>query len=332
MADQTSGTNEALENKEAVDPWAAAFAALEPKAEEDGQANPNDGANAGNGAADNADTGAAGGQEVPNQDEAANGNAPEGAVGGLDTGDGGTDQAVGNAFTSVLGFSEEQYQQYEKDFDEWVKDKTITDIAAEFVKRGYENDNGKLGITIDNPKVCKRDKDGVPHFYNFETGQEFRGENPRRQAQELCDDYNRALADAFNQACTQYEAHLRQQSEPSMAVRRFAPKYEKLDDIRRGMFDNFIEDYEIKDDEGKVIGYECDLDKALALVDRQIATIQNYAKARQQQQPAPAQPAGPALDMKTSSGAIASGDVKITSLEQALEFEQNKLLEKLNRK
>jgi len=329
MADQISGTNENPEVKEEVDPWIAAFAALEQKAQEDGKATSDaDGDNGADG-----DPNATGGEKLPDNDESIDNNVSQVDVGGSDLDDRGDGEESGSAFSGMLGITEEQIEQYEKDFDERIKNKTITDIAAEFIKRGYENTNGILGISIDNPKVCKRDNDGVPHFYNFETGQEFRGENPRRQAQELCDDYNRALADAFNEACAKYEAHLRQQEEPSMAVMRFKPKYDKLDDIRRGMFENFIEDYEVRNDKGELVGYSCDLDKALASVDKQIATIQNYAKSMQQkQQSEQQQPAGPALDMKTSSGAMSAGDIKIDSLEKALEFEQNKLIESLNRK
>jgi hypothetical protein len=111
---------------------------------------------------------------------------------------------------------------------------------------------------------------------------------------------------------------------------KFAPKYEKLDDIRRGMFDNIIEDYEVKDKEGKVIGYTVDLDKTLALVERQISMIQSYAKSHQPQQKQ--QPSGPALDMKTSSGAVPSGEqAPPTSLAEAMERLQDAQLSKTKR-
>lgn len=328
MAEQISGTNENLGNEAEVDPWLAAFAALEPKAEEDNQANSNDGNVDGN--SSDEDSSSTGREELPNQDASINGNASEDAVGGYDSDDGGTG-TQGNVFEKSYGLDEQSVQQIETEFNERINKKVINDVAQEFINRGYKNSNGVLGVTINDPEVRKNDEDGVPHFYNLYTGEEIRGENPRAKCQELIDDYNSNLAAAFNKACAQYEQFLREKEEPMLAVKKFAPRYEKLDPIRQQMFDNVISDYEIKDDDGDVIGYSCDLDKALALVEKQITTIQTYAKNMQQQQPQQQKPSGPALDMKNSSGAIQAGDVQINSLEQALEFEQNKLLDSLKK-
>ena len=103
--------------------------------------------------------------------------------------------------------------------------------------------------------------------------------------------------------------------------------------IRKGMFDNVIEDYEIHDNTGKLVGYSCDLDKALALVERQITMIQNYAKQHQPQPSQQQQTAhGPALDMKTSSGAVQTGDRPAPkSLAEAMERLQDAELEKFKR-
>lgn len=329
MAEQISGTNENLENKEEVDPWAAAFAALEQNAEGNAQADTDDGTVGGNNS--DGDTGATGGQGLPNQDEAIDGAAPAEPVGGSDSDVGGAD-SQDSVFAGSYGLDDAGIQKLQEEFDKRINDKVINDVAQEFIKRGYKHNNGILGVTINDQSVRKNDEDGVPHFYNLYTGEEIRGENPRAKCQELIDDYNSNLAEAFNNACSQYEAFLRKQEEPMLAVKKFAPKYEKLDPIRQKMFDNVVGDYEIKDDEGKVIGYSCDLDKALALVERQVSTIQEYAKSRQQEQPVKQQPAGPALDMKTSSGAVQGGDLPpVTSLAEAMERLQDAELAKIKR-
>lgn len=327
----------ALENEDKVDqtevdPWEAAFAALDKAGQGDAQEPSAGGGDAGTpvegGLADT--DGAGSGQEVPAA--APSGDGAEDAVdlGGLGTSVGSDVDQDGTAFSGMLGITDEQISKYEEDLKGSIRDKAIDEIAKEFRKRGIRNNNGKLGATIDDKDICKRDEDGVPHFYNPETGQEFRSDNPRRQAQEWVDDYNRELGRVFNEACEKYEEHLLKKHAPSIAVMKFAPTYEKLDDIRKGMFDNVIEDYEIKDGDGKVIGYSCDLDKALALVNRQIAHIQNYAKKQQAQVAAP--PSGPALDMKTSSGAISGGERKVPkSLAEAMEMEQDRLLENLRK-
>lgn len=226
----------------------------------------------------------------------------------------------------MLGISEDEIAEYRDGLVEDVRDRTVGDIAKAFIDRGIRHRDGKLGANLDDPDICKRDSDGVPRFFNPETGREFTGDNPRRQAQEWVDDYNRELADAFNSACEKYEAKLMEQEAPSLAVIEFAPTYEKLDPIRRGMLDSVLEDYEIVED-GQVVGYSVDLPKALALVDRQVAMIQGYAKAnapKKEETPA----TGPALDMGNSASAVGGSGEKpnFRSLAEAMEWQQNQLL------
>ncbi len=321
---------ENLENQTQVDPWEAAFAALNKKPEDNVEAVASAGEPGENGSGD--DTGSAGGQrELSDQTDGEDNVGSQGDNGGFDPdlGRAGVeDVEPGEDLFSSLG--SQDVEQYRTELNERVRNQAIDEIAKEFVKRGVRNTNGILGATMDDKDVCKRDEDGVPHFFNPETGQEFRGDNPRRQAQEWVDDYNKELARVFNNACAEYEKHLLKDAAPSIAVMEFAPKYRKLDDIRKGMFDDVISDYEVKDSSGKVIGYSCDLDKALALVERQIVRIQNYAKSKQSQQTQ--QPSGPALDMKTSSGAIASGEQSAPkSLAEAMERLQDAQLAKIKR-
>ena len=326
MDGQTSGTTETMDNQAQIDPWIAAFAALEQKDEEDPTAtadmgNADDGGTA-------ADTEGTGGQELPDKDETIDSVETEGNAGGFGVDVGGA-EPQDSVFAESYGLDETGIEQLQQEFDKQISDRVINDIAQEFIKRGYKHTNGVLGITINDPSVRRNDKDGVPHFYNIYTGEEIYGERPREKCQELVDDYNSSLSAAFNEACSQYEAYLRKQEEPQLAVKKFAPKYEKLDPIRRGMLDNAIEDYEIKDKDGKVVGYSCDLDKQLALVDKQIAMIQSYAKQHQPQQQR--QSTGPVLDMKTSSGAVPNNDAPVTSLAEAMERLQDAELAKLKR-
>ncbi len=328
MDGQTSGTNETMDNQAQVDPWIAAFAALEQGSQEDTSEDSNMGNADNSGTPDNPE--GTSGEELPNNDEAIDSTASEGNLGGFGADAGSTDEEGGSTFSSMYGLTEESIQQYEQELEEQIRDRAMREIADEFVKHGVRNTNGVLGATINDPDIRKRDEDGVSHYYNPETGAEFLGELPRLDAQKWVDLYNEDLKRVYNDACEQYEQHLRKEIEPQIAVRRFAPKYEKLDPIRRGMFDNAIEEYEIRDKDDKVIGYNCDLDKKLALVDRQISMIQNYAKQHQPQQQQ--QPTGPVLDMKTSSGAVPSGEQGMpASLAEAMEHIQDKKLAELNR-
>lgn len=315
--------SEALEDtqgKGEADPWAAAFAALEQVGGGD------DAGAAGQGIADTGADGADGGTGPAADAQSGNGEGDAGEPGGPvdpDVEIGGQD--VG-AEGDLLGITEDDVAEYRDGLVEDVRDRTVGDIAKAFIDRGIRHRDGRLGANIDDPDICKRDSDGVPRFYNPETGREFTGDNPRRQAQEWVDDYNRELADAFNRACEKYEETLMEQEAPSLAVLEFAPKYEALDPIRRGMLDSVLEDYEIEED-GMVVGYSVDLDKALALVDRQVAMIQGYARENAPKKEEP--PAtGPALDMGNSASAVGGngGRPNFKSLAEAMEWQQNQLL------
>ena len=327
MDGQISGTTEAAQDAAAADPWIAAFAALEPKNKEGAEA-----AASGDGSgADNADAAGTDGKDEADA-QVGDGNGSEEGSGGL--GDAAAEPGVedaGGAFDGFGDVDEEALKKFEEDRMEEIRDRAIREIADEFIKRGVRHQNGVLGATLDDEDICKRDEDGVPRFYNPETGREFTGDNPRRQAQEWIDDYNRELARVFNASAEQHEQNLRKDIEPSLAVMRFAPKYGKLDEVRRGMFDNIIEAYEIKDSEGNLVGYSCDLDRALETVERQIEVIQSYAKQHQAApQEALAKADGPALDMKTSSGAVPSGEQAApASLEEAMERIQDAQISKL---
>lgn len=329
MDGQTSGTTESQDNQVEVDPWIAAFAALESKSEETSEKS--DEQQESKPDADPAPEGD-GGQEVPDQHGTGDGTGNEQSTGGLDTPTGDDNVQGGNAFSGMLNVTEESIKQYEEKLDQDIRNRAINDVANNFIKQGVRATNGVLGATIDDADICKRDSDGVPRFYNPDTGREFTGDNPRRQAQEWVDDYNKELARVFNNTCEQYEQQLKQQSNPSLAVMKFAPTYEKLDAIRKGMLDNIIQDYEILDSDSKVIGYSCDLDKALAQVERQITMIQSYAKEHSAQGQPPATPQTPALDMKTSSGAVAGGEQAApTSLAEAMERLQDVKLSELKK-
>lgn len=334
MDEKTTGTNEAQGDQAEVDPWVAAFASLEPKGEESAEEPAEEQGQQEGQQPASANTASNGREEVPPADDKGDDSGDGSTAGRLDTPDRIHDEQNGSAFSGVQEVTEESIKEFEEKLGKDVRNQAIKDIAVEFIKRGIRNTNGVLGATLDDPDICKRDEDGVPRFYNPETGREFSGDNPRRQAQEWVDDYNRELGRVFDNSCEQYEQHLRQQAAPKLAVMKFAPKYEKLDAIRKGMLDTIIQDYEIKDGDGKVVGYNCNLDKALAQVDRQIAMIQEYAKTHQQQQSEqqPGQPATPALDMKTSSGAVQQPDSAApSSLAEAMERLQDAQLSKLKK-
>lgn len=337
MDGQTTETPEDQTGQISIDPWAEAFASLEsgntgdPKTGTTTGSNPDttDGSDGSGVHGDQAATSDNG--ESANADNPATEDSTESTVdaGGLDNPAESDDQQDNGTGSDLLGISDDELQEYRDGLVEDVRSQAINDMAQEFIKRGIRHTNGKLGASINDADICKRDEDGVPRFYNPETGREFTGDNPRRQAQEWVDDYNKELAQAFNQACENYGNKLLEQDAPTIAVLEFANTYDKLDPIRKGMFDSLIEDYEIKDG-NEIIGYSCDLNKALAAVDRQVQMIQGYAKANSSNSVSN-QPSSPALDMKNSGGAATKPTAEPKSLAEAMLMQQNALLESMKK-
>lgn len=206
-------------------------------------------------------------------------------------------------------------------------------MAQAYIRQGARHNNGRLGATIGDKDICRRDEDGVPHFYNPETGREFMGDNPRLQAQQWVDAYNKELADNFNQTCAEYSQRLMDQEGGRLAIMEFAPKYKALDPVRRSMLDSILEDYERLDSNGEVVGYDCDLDKALAAVNRQVSVIQSQfaRQAAKAEEPKP-EPSGPALDTPSTTGRPDDGVPEFKSLAEALEWQQNQELQRQREK
>lgn len=325
MDGQTNQTNEDQTSQEEIDPWAAAFAALS-----ESQQNNTETTAEQSGESDNTDSVDANGNTDSDNTEADNLSGFEGGIGDGDNNSGEDPDEDRGTDSDLLSISAEEVEEFRTQLTESIRDRAVSDMAQEFIKRGIRHQNGKLGATINDPDVCKRDEDGVPRFYNPETGQEFTGDNPRRQAQEWVEDYNKELATAFNQACENYSAKLLEDEQPQIAVMEFASTYDGLDPIRQQMLDAVIEDYEVTNANGDVVGYSCDLNTALAAVDRQVAVIQEWGKANVSKQEE-AKPTGPALDMKNSAGvANRPGEKpKFNSLAEEMEWIEDQKLAKL---
>lgn len=310
-----------------IDDWASAFAALNKKDEEDDKATSD---NDTDGGATDADSKQPVVQEVPDNDAAEHNDETSIGIGGSDSVPGSDGEEGGFPDVSAETPITDDYQSYRKEVEQNIRDRAIDDIAQEFIKRGVRHDKktGMLGASTSDEDICKYDDDGVPHFFNPDTKQEFKGDDPEGQAEAWVTRYNNKLANSFNAACAQYEKQLLDAVAPQLAVREFAPKYDKLDPVRQKMFDIAITGYEKYDENGNVIGHSVDYNAVLDMVNKQIGAIQDYAKANKSTDI----PTGPALDMKTSSGAIPSGDRPApTSLSEAMERIQDDLIANMKR-
>jgi hypothetical protein len=319
MDGQIDGVIEQTEEKteDLLDPWAAAFAALDPPAPE---------------AAAEDDTG----DGAP---------APEPVDGGdaapVDTGDG---APASPDVPDTTRLTEEAAQQTVKAFEDNLKEyheslrqTTIGTLTKHFIDNGIRNRDGIIGARIDDADITKYDKDGVPHYFNPDTGKEFRGENPRRQAKEWVEDYNEELKENFNRQAADYFRQLQQapeyrarlqQHQASVELLKWAPRFDALSPEAQQILNDLIEDSTITDKDGKPIGFDCDLAKAFAQAERIAARTAPGRKDGAKVPDAPDVPVAtsPALDMPT--GATSPGErPQFSSIAEALEWQQDQLLQ-----
>lgn len=309
---------EVMENQEETDPWAAAFAALE-------QATGGSPEPSGDGEDAKSDDGKQQLDPEPGAEPEADGdNQRLDSIEQLPAAE--DSPEPGQATPAPAPEVDEAI----KDYQGQARQAAIDTVVEAYKKQGVRcTPDGKLGASLNDPDIAKKDADGTIRYYNPETGREFTGPNPRKDAREWCDEYNKELADQFNAACAKVEQQKMKEYEPAINVLKFAPKYDALDDMRRGLLDDILEDYEIKDKDGNLIGYSCDLDAALRAVDRQVARIKSYAPA----EPKPA--TGPEVDMKKGSAKGNSDPEKkpkIESIADALGYLQDQEIEKAKNK
>lgn len=315
-----------------VDDWQKAFAALEPTPEpivEGTETKPGEPADTAT-----ADTTPDLGNK---EDQSAvpdnTGNVPvdTGNTGGSVPPDPGTPSTPGDPDPEV--FTEEDVKLAIKEIDDEMEIRVVKDVAQAFIKKGYYNSNGQLGATMAH--TTKYDDSGKPIFYNPDTGEQFTGPNPRAQARQWLDDYNKGVMEDFNQVAGAYKAQLEEQSAPTKAMIQFEPIFDQLDPVRQGMFEELIKGYEIIVN-GEHIGYSCDLNKALEQVNNQITRIQSFATNNGQAQPTsekvPPAKQSPLTDMPAGAGTTKGGKPEFKSVEEAMAYEQDKLLAQLKEK
>lgn len=324
-----NGIDENLDAKKdeapTIDSWEAAFAALEQRNKKESEETP-----AGrDGQPDAGESGQAEGTSGSDAEPVAEGQSDDAQLDGTDAGgSGAADGAVGET-VSEFDYSAEEVNETISSIESSIEDQAISDVANAMKASGKirVTRDGKLGASINDPDIYTKDEDGVPTYINPETGRPFTGDNPRAQAKQWVDDYNAELEQAFNKIAKQRIDELKKENEPIVRTLKFAETYKKLNDVQRDMLDSLIEDYEVKDEEGNAIGYSCDLDKALAQVNRQIAKLTERGKALHPKQEKPA-PTEPALDMPQSTGSSENKPPQFKSLAEAMSWSQDQMLKK----
>lgn len=324
-----NGIDEKLDAKKdeapAIDSWEAAFAALEQRNKKEPEETPADR----DGQPDAGESGQAEGTSGSDAEPMAQGQSDDAQLDGTDAGGSSAVDGSAGETVSEFDYSAEEVNETISSIESSIEDQAVSDVANAMKASGKirVTRDGKLGASINDPDIYTKDEDGVPTYINPETGRPFTGDNPRAQAKQWVDDYNAELEQAFNKIAKQRIDELKKENEPIVRTLKFAETYKKLNDVQRDMLDSLIEDYEVKDEDGNAIGYSCDLDKALAQVNRQISKLTERGKALHPKQEKPA-PTEPALDMPQSTGSSENKPPQFKSLEEAMSWSQDQTLKK----
>lgn len=322
-----NGIDEKLDAKKdeapAIDSWEAAFAALEQRNKKESEETSADR----DGQPDAGEFGQSEGTSGSDAEPVAEGQSDDAQLDGTDAGGSGPADGTAGETVSEFDYSAEEVNETISSIESSIEDQAVSDVANAMKASGKirVTRDGKLGASINDPDIYTKDEDGVPTYINPETGRPFTGDNPRAQAKQWVDDYNAELEQAFNKIAKQRIDELKKENEPIVRTLKFAETYKKLNDVQRDMLDSLIEDYEVKDEDGNAIGYSCDLDKALAQVNRQIAKLTERGKALHPKQEKPA-PTEPALDMPQSTGSSENKPPQFKSLAEAMSWSQDQML------
>lgn len=309
------------------DPWVAAFEKIAQTTESTAGGDDQDQNSSTDGNGTAADAGATPPAKNAQGDEASPASVP------VDTGDAGGSGApdTGTDILDDSGYTESEIKQEVESLTRELEERAMQEVAKAMVDRGIKHNGNQLGATINDSDIRKVDDDGTVTFYNPETGQPFTGDNPRRQAQEWVEDYNKELADTFNKVVKDRVTQLEAEAKPYIDLLKFAPVAQKLDPVRKALMEAIIEDYEIKDANGETYGYSCDLNQVLTQVNKQIAKIQSSQSPSQPGTASLDTPTqtSPVVDMPAGGGASEPGTPQFKSQAEALEYAQDQMLAKL---
>lgn len=143
----------------------------------------------------------------------------------------------------------------------------------------------------------------------------------RMEAQQWIDSFNKQVQSALIKTATEIRDKNAKAAMPALKLLQFAPVYDVMDPAIREVFDDLIEDYEVKNRAGKVVGYSCDLEK-MAMKAARLAKKYNNSPRKTKvngkvKKSGPQK--SPALDTRSHGTAAGSkGDREPQTMEEAM--------------
>lgn len=155
--------------------------------------------------------------------------------------------------------------------------------------------------------VYERTSDGRVVYHNPDDPN--RPFSSRMEAQSWIDSFNGQVRAELKRRAMEIRNEDAKTVMPSLKLMDFAPSYDAMDDSVREMFDDLIEGYEVLDSNGRVVGYNCDLDKMAAKAERMASRFSQPKPAKRKAKAAEGDTRQPSVDMR-SHGSGGNGKMK----------------------
>ena len=181
--------------------------------------------------------------------------------------------------------------------------RSVNDNSMQMARRKFEED----GIRQFSMKDIAERRDGRIIYHNPDDPN--RPFENRMQAQEWIDSINKQINDELLSTAREINGRALKAVTPTVRMLQFAPTYDAMDRQTQDIFDDLIEEFEVKNQRGEVIGYQCNLE---AMARRAAKLAQRYGT---KQPPAggrkgpgrPKRQKAPATDMRSHGTTSGSG-------------------------
>ena len=126
----------------------------------------------------------------------------------------------------------------------------------------------------------------------------------RTEMQQFIQAWNQGVDYEYRKAVNEKQRELMIQETPKAQLIDFIPKFQAMDAPTQQVFDALLEGHEIRDANGKVVGFNVNLDAVAAQASRLVKSFGGAAQPAKQDDGEGKVPAtgGPALDAKTGNG------------------------------
>lgn len=196
----------------------------------------------------------------------------------------------------------------------------LTNIAVDAVRKDFAAKKiTKINVN-DLMKVDERS--GTKEFINPDTNRPFSSSNPRSEAQSFVRDYNADLDAQFTQQCQAIMPNIEKSYAPILEFHSFIPTWQKMDPFRQEMFEELVAGHELKDKQGNIVAYNCNLNDISDQMEKQIGWLLAQQKNLAPKAAAAADPIRqPAVAAKAQT-ATASDDKEydLNNMADALKF------------